>query len=160
MLDLTPVGPGRTVDDAMTDELDKWYELHRVIAEEIGSTPDIWPDHRNAPLAIAATFMLVKGRAEQAEAALAEAREDAERLTWLEHHLHSADFHYGDPPTSVITFAWPPQIPIGVNLRAAIDAARGKGGIDWRAIAEHWKQRAEQAERELAEAREDARKGG
>lgn len=45
----------------------KWNELHRVIAAELDCDAETWPDHHNAPLAIAATFMLNKTRAERAE---------------------------------------------------------------------------------------------
>ena len=46
----------------------KWNELHRTIAEELGYSAETWPDHRNAPLAIAAAFVLSKQRVERAEA--------------------------------------------------------------------------------------------
>lgn len=49
-------------------EIDRWNELHRVIAQELDCDPETWPDHRNAPLAIGATFVLIKQRAERAEA--------------------------------------------------------------------------------------------
>jgi len=43
-------------------------ELRRAIADLIGADPETWPDHGNAPLAIAASFALEQNRAEQAEA--------------------------------------------------------------------------------------------
>ena len=48
--------------------LEALKELHKTIAEELHEDPETWPDHGNAPLAIAAAFMLVKLRAERAEA--------------------------------------------------------------------------------------------
>lgn len=53
----------------------KWNELHRTIAEELGYSAETWPDHRNAPLAIAAAFVLSKQRVERAEAERAALRE-------------------------------------------------------------------------------------
>jgi len=46
----------------------KWNELHRVVAGELDCDEETWPDHRNAPLAIGAMFILIKQRAERAEA--------------------------------------------------------------------------------------------
>ena len=53
--------------NALRSELVQWRELHRVIAEELTGGLG-WPDHGNAALAIAATFMLHKQRLEKAEA--------------------------------------------------------------------------------------------
>ena len=53
--------------NALRSELVQWKELHRVIAEELTGGLG-WPDHGNAALAIAATFMLHKQRLEKAEA--------------------------------------------------------------------------------------------
>ena len=39
-------------------ELAAWLQLHDAIAEMLGTTSVVWPDHRNAPLAIAAAFAL------------------------------------------------------------------------------------------------------
>ncbi len=46
---------------------------------------------------------------------------DAERYRWLKPLLDSADFAYGDPPRSVIVFAW--DRPVSANLDAMLDAA-------------------------------------
>ncbi|MGI0014941.1 MAG: hypothetical protein ACREBU_16090 [Nitrososphaera sp.] len=40
----------------LTRELKKWDELCRELAKRIEADPDMWPDHDNAPLAIAATY--------------------------------------------------------------------------------------------------------
>lgn len=66
----------------------KWNELHRTIAEELGYSAETWPDHRNAPLAIAAAFVLSKQRVERAEAerdALREVVRAADAMRAREH---------------------------------------------------------------------------
>lgn len=68
--------------ESLAREQSKWHELHRVMAEEQGATPDIWPDHGNAPLAIAAVFMLVKQRAEQAV---------RDHVAWVKAHQHEVN---------------------------------------------------------------------
>ncbi len=42
----------------LTANLDLWEGLHKAIAELTGNDPETWPDHGNAPLAIAAGYVL------------------------------------------------------------------------------------------------------
>ncbi|MGI0014191.1 MAG: hypothetical protein ACREBU_12230, partial [Nitrososphaera sp.] len=48
----------------LTRELKKWDELRRELAKRIEADPDTWPDHGNAPLAIAAAYSLTVLRRE------------------------------------------------------------------------------------------------
>lgn len=109
--------------------------------EMFAKMPGASPDHASNATALRALLAVARGVPRQDESEFgpvdltnvepdrlyaAPAREDARdaaRVTWLEHRLHSADFAYGDPPTTVITFAWPPQVSVGVDLRASIDRA-------------------------------------
>ncbi len=59
------------------NELVKWNELHKSIAELLGLDFNTWPDHGNVPLAIAASFALRQNEARQAEQSLASARQAA-----------------------------------------------------------------------------------
>lgn len=79
-------------------------ELRRAIADLIGADPETWPDHGNAPLAIAASFALEQNRAEQAEAREAALREalaaETERcaqvaLSYWEYHKKAYLHHIG-----------------------------------------------------------------
>lgn len=47
------LGPYNNADDALN-------ELRKSVAEIIGEDPETWPDHGNAPLAIAATLALAR----------------------------------------------------------------------------------------------------
>jgi hypothetical protein len=60
-------------------ELVRWRELRKAIATLCGYSDD-WPDHGNAPLAIAAGYALTLKRADAAEARLAEV--ERERDGW------------------------------------------------------------------------------
>lgn len=52
------LGPFERADDAID-------ALRRSVAEIIGADPDTWPDHKNAPLAIAAAIGLREGAIKQ-----------------------------------------------------------------------------------------------
>ena len=70
---------------ALNNELTKWRELHKAIAE-LNGTDTNWPDHGNAPLAIAAGYALLQNRVRELEAqiatARAEEREKCADLAW------------------------------------------------------------------------------
>lgn len=60
------------------------------------------------------------------EAALAEAKKDAERYRFLKERLHGADFMYGENEISVLLFSWPHAV--SANLDKSVDTAmRGEG---------------------------------
>jgi hypothetical protein len=84
-LDLACIKKAADALEAQQAEMVKWKELHRVIAEELGTDAASWPDHGNAPLAIAAMFVLHKAAAEGAEAALQqmEAQRNRYRAKWI-----------------------------------------------------------------------------
>ena len=58
--------------------------LRRALAALLGADEDTWPEHGNAPLAIAAAFAMLKARAEAAEAENKALREALESV-WLHH---------------------------------------------------------------------------
>lgn len=79
------LGPYKTGEEALD-------ALRRTIAEIIGADPEKWPDHGNAPLAIAAGFGLraaeLKARAptQAARDVLAERRRQIEEKGWTHDH--------------------------------------------------------------------------
>jgi len=120
---------------APADEQAKWIGPHRngwealnetrkAVAEVIGANPETWPEHGNAPLAIAATLALRQPQphAEVTNAArdvLAERRRQVEQEGWTPAHddqyrdhelscaagcyaMHTLAYPAGDPPP-----AWP-----------------------------------------------------
>ena len=75
-----------------------------------------------AKIASDATFIQQLGAAcVEAETEAIALKDDAERYRVLKPLLDSADFAYGDPPRSVIVFAW--NRPVSANLDAMLDAA-------------------------------------
>lgn len=63
--------------DALEAEMIRWKELRDSIAT-IANFGDDWPAHGNAPLAIAASYALLKARTEKAEAEVAKLRRTIE----------------------------------------------------------------------------------
>ncbi len=105
-------------------ERDRWRELHRVIAEENGLSPADWPDHGNAPLAIAAHYMLLRNAAERHE-------KDHERYQWLrqglrldEDYLHTrVELNY----SGLSLHRWRKGVDqVPTDIDSAVDAARAK----------------------------------
>lgn len=62
---------------AVEKKLDAWDELRKAFAFMLGRDPEQWPEHGNAPLAITASFALMRQRVAQLEAV-----DSPERTLW------------------------------------------------------------------------------
>lgn len=102
-----------------TDGAEALDQLRRSVAEIIGADPDTWPDHGNAPLAIAAAIGLRQAELNRCDAApppAADAVTEAMVEAALDACAREGDEPWRQLPEAVVAM-------LKVDMRAAIAAA-------------------------------------
>ncbi len=107
-------------DKTGRDPASELNELRRSIAQLLGADEETWPQHGNAPLAIAASCALWKQRSEDARADAESARRERDRF-----HEILKDVEGGTRPTS--TCDWGGCMEPTVDYRYAADLAMWLG---------------------------------